>query len=127
MIYGVGIDLVKIDRIKNSITRFGDRFKKRIYTNSELSAAQNLVKNKKKYYSFFAKRFAAKEAYAKAWGSGIGEKIQFRGIEILSDSLGKPYIKHCNVVDGLEAGYKAHLSISDTNEHAIAYVVIEKL
>ena len=84
-ILGIGIDIVENKRIKNSIKN--SIFKKRIYSINELKESY-LSKNKTKYFS---KRFAAKESFAKALGTGFRNHLNFKDIEIINDKMGKPY------------------------------------
>lgn len=119
MIIGIGCDICEISRLKESLDKFGEKFLHRIFTKYELA---NAPINTDKYYSYLAKRFAAKEAFAKALGTGIGENVLFSEIEILNNELGKPYIK---TIDRLAAGNKIHLTLSDETHFAVAFVVIE--
>lgn len=113
MIIGIGCDLIKIDRIKNTQT---ENLVNRILTDKEKEIFSKL-KNEKRKYEFLAGRFAAKEAFSKALGTGIGE-VSFRDIEVLNDDLGKPYINYSSL--------STHISITHTDEYALAFVVIEK-
>ena len=85
-ILGNGVDIVKNSRIRNSIKN--KKFIKRIYTLSEINGSNSRKINKVEY---FAKRFAAKEAFAKALGTGFRDNLNFKDIEIMNDKLGKPY------------------------------------
>jgi len=91
MIVGIGNDLVDIRRIEKSLKRFGERFENKIFTHSEIAKAKQKA-NPKAQAATFAKRFAAKEACAKALGVGLG-KISWREIEVANDELGKPSLK----------------------------------
>ena len=84
-IVGIGVDIIENKRIKNSLKNL--KFKKRIYSTKEL-AQSSLSKNK---VGFFSKRFAAKEAFAKALGTGFRGDLNFKDIEIVNDKKGKPY------------------------------------
>lgn len=119
MIDGVGCDIVSIPRIMKAIKRWGDKFLYRVFTDKEIAAAAS--KNNIRY-NYFAKRFAAKEAFAKALKTGIGEKCSFRDIEILNNSKGMPY---CNILRK-EINLIPHLSLSDDGEYALAFVILEK-
>ena len=79
MIFGIGCDIVSIDRIQSTLDKFKDKFLNRVFTEQEirLSRSANSV-------FYYAKRFSAKEAYAKAAGCGIGKKINFQDIEVIS-------------------------------------------
>ena len=87
-IFGIGTDIVNIKRMQKTL-RVNEKFKKRIFSKSEINYCE-----KKKYpSSFYAKRFAAKEALSKALGTGIRKGINFKDIEIINNNYGKPSIK----------------------------------
>ena len=119
MIIGIGCDIVKVDRIKKLIDRFSNKFLHRIFTSNEIA---NAPQNKDKAINYYAKRFAAKEAFSKALGTGIGE-IQFNEIEISNDGKGKPIII---ILHGAFLFSNVHLSLADEKDVALAFVVIEK-
>lgn len=114
MIKGIGIDIIELSRIQELISR-QMKFADRILTKNEKKRFQDLPERRK--VEFLAGRFAAKEAYAKALGTGIGKNLSFLDIEIASNDLGKPYIAMPKV--------KAHLSISHSRDYAVAQVIIE--
>ena len=88
MIYGIGTDIVEVDRIEASIAQFGDDFAKRILADSELgSYEKSAIKPR-----FLAKRFAAKEAFSKALGTGLRAPCTFQNIAVSHDELGKPIL-----------------------------------
>ncbi len=129
MIVGVGVDIVSITRIEDIILRFNEKFEAKIFTPNEIETAKKKLKNLQTI--FYAKRFAAKEAFAKALGMGIGRGIDFCDIEISNDNLGKPQIR---LLHGKEEflkqhfnckNFAIHLSLSDENPNAIAFVTIE--
>lgn len=132
MILGIGIDLVNIERVNKLTQEFGEKFEKKIFTANEISAAMQIA-NEKKRAAFYAKRFAAKEAFAKACGLGLGRGIDFADIEISNDELGKPYIKIINdKIAFLLNHFKTkeiaiHLSLSDEVDMAKATVLLEKV
>ena len=132
MILGVGTDLISVARIERLITQFQQRFAEKIFTKNEVAHADKL-KNSLPRALFFAKRFAAKEAFAKAIGLGIGRGIDFKDIEVENDQFGKPNIK---ILNGKDAFLKErfackelaiHLSLTDESSMASAFVVIEKI
>lgn len=116
VIKGIGIDIIDIDRIKQSIKR-NPRFVQRILTLEEQKRYSEL--NERRRNEFVAGRFAAKEAFAKAVGTGIG-KISFQSIEVLSDEKGAPKM----VVEGY-ADYRIWVAISHSLNQAVAQVVLE--
>ncbi|MCP3741947.1 holo-ACP synthase [Rossellomorea sp. BNER] len=116
MIKGIGVDIVEIERIV-TLSRKQPKFVDRILTNKEKDEYISLSNDRRG--EFLSGRFAAKEAYAKAEGTGIGSRLSFLDIEIMKDSIGKPYI----VKPQMEG---VHLSISHSKEYAVAQVIIEK-
>ena len=123
-IFGAGIDLIEILRINKSIKN--KNFIDRIYSKSEIQKARSLkIKS-----SYFAKRFAAKEAFSKAIGTGISEGISFKEISIVNNIKGKPIIKLSgktkNIVLKKIKKAKVHISLSDEKKYAIAMVIIEQ-
>ena len=94
-IFGIGTDIVNIKRMEKSINRYDKKFKKRIFSDNEIIYCEK----KKNPSSFYAKRFAAKEALVKALGTGIRKGIKFKYIEITNDSYGKPSIRLKGSVD----------------------------
>ena len=126
-ILGNGVDIVDNLRIKKSIKNYN--FIKRIYSENEIKASKN-VKNKA---NFFAKRFAAKEAFVKSLGIGFRKGINFKDISVINNSLGKPVIHLNKKIKSFLSHklkykkYKIYLSLSDENKHSIAFVIINKI
>jgi holo-[acyl-carrier protein] synthase len=118
MFVGIGIDIVEIKRIKEIVER-QPKFIERILSEQEKKRFFQLSETRK--IEFLAGRFAAKEAYAKAVGTGIGKELSFADIHIHNDEKGKPFI-----LSGTPGQY-IHLSISHSDEYAIAQVIIERL
>jgi|TARA_B100000767_G_C19664039_1_gene492286 holo-[acyl-carrier protein] synthase len=125
MIYGIGTDVVEVKRIKGSIEKFGDAVAKKILNNAEYS----IYSKTKVKENFLAKRFAAKEAFAKALGTGFRGLVTLKSIEVTNNSLGKPSIKMTaglqDLVDSLDIK-SCYLSISDEKNIAVAFVVLER-
>jgi len=125
-IFGVGVDLVKNQRIKQSIKKKG--FVEKIFSKKEIFYSQK-TSNK---VNFFAKRFAAKEAFSKALGTGFKEGLNFKKIEILNDKMGKPYYYNSNNIKRIIynrfklKSYDLFLSISDETDYSVAFTVIQK-
>lgn len=117
MIKGVGIDIIEIDRIKDSVEKYGASFLNKIYTNKELDYC--CLKNRYKFPELSV-RFAAKEAFAKAMGTGISA-IGWKSIEIVNDKLGKPQI----YLKG-KLAKKVFVSLSHGRDYAVATVYVEK-
>ena len=126
-ILGIGVDIIENNRIKNSIKN--SNFLKRIYSAKELRQSK-LSKNKT---NFFAKRFAAKEALAKAIGSGFRNNLNFADIEIINDKMGKPYYLENNKIKNLikkkfnVKNFECFLSISDEKKYSTAFTIIQKI
>lgn len=116
MITGIGIDILEKERIRKVIER-QPRFAKRILTEKELDEFNRYPEKRK--IEFLAGRFAAKEAFAKAKGVGIGKELSFQSIEIQKDSLGKPFYSKPEVKG-------VHLSISHSQEFVVAQAIIER-
>lgn len=124
-IFGIGIDIVQIDRVSSSISRHGDAFAKKILHANEFKKYTSL-KYKERY---LAKRFAAKEAFAKALGTGIVEGVTLPKIEVVNSKIGKPEIKLHGATQQKVNSHNIKsifISISDEKEYAVAQVVLEK-
>ena len=125
-IVGNGVDIVENNRIKESI-KF-KRFITRVFTKIEINKSKKL-KNK---INYFAKRFAAKEAFVKALGEGFRNNINFNDISIYNDKKGKPLIKISKNINKIikkkfkMKKYKIFLSLADEKKHSIAFVIINR-
>mgnify|MGYP002632287883 CR=1 FL=1 len=125
MIVGVGIDIVRVERIARSLERWGDKFKDRILCEEEKRSSSSTVSEA----AYLARQFAAKEAVSKALGSGMRLGVHFRSIKILRMASGAPCVE---LVDGalrraMTVGCDSfHVSISDETDYAIAYVIAER-
>ncbi len=131
MIIGIGTDLVDISRIEKILARHGRRFKERCFTSDEIKKAEG-QKSAASVTATYAKRFAAKEACAKALGGGFSNGVYLRDIGVVNGHDGRPSVRlHGGALARLEkltpAGRKAniHISISDEPPMAQAFVVIE--
>ena len=125
MIFGIGTDIVEVERIKNlsSISKFA----KKILSQNELNTFNSLNKDQQIY--FLSKQFAAKEAISKALGTGIGHEISLKNIEILRDEKGKPFFNAINELSLILSALgitKTHVSLADETNYAIAMVILEK-
>ncbi|WP_408009051.1 holo-ACP synthase [Pseudalkalibacillus sp. A8] len=116
MIIGIGIDIIEIKRIKRTYER-QPKLADRILTETELGYFHALEHQKS--LEFLAGRFAAKEAYAKATGTGIGGRLSWKDVQILPNDSGKP------VIEGGNPEWNAHVSISHSKEFAVAQVILE--
>jgi holo-[acyl-carrier protein] synthase len=124
MIYGIGTDLLDAERIRSGLARFGEHYADRILAPAEHAG----------YYAsrdparFLAKCFAAKEAFAKAAGTGLRAPVTLRNIAVLRDALGKPHFECAPelvawLVDRRITAH--HVSLSDEGDHILAYVILE--
>ena len=124
MIFGIGTDIVEIQRIESALDRWGDAFAQRILHKQEFAEYKTAAKP----VNFVAKRFAAKEATAKALGTGFRQGLSLPNIEIGHDSLGKPILLFHGKASALIEEFHiaaSHISISDERDYVIAYVVLE--
>ena len=123
---GIGVDIINNSRIKSSIAN--KRFLSRVFSNIEIINSKK-ISNKTGYFS---KRFAAKEAFSKALGTGFGKGLNFNDISIVNDKYGKPSIKVTNKLKNIinkrfkTKKINVFLSVSDEKNHSIAFVVLEK-
>lgn len=124
MILGIGVDLVEVERIDLAIERHGEHFLHRVFTEREIAYCSPMRTPGPHY----AARWAAKEAVAKAFGTGIGERLALQEIEVCREESGAPFIVlHGNAeAFSQERGVrKIHLALSHTATSAVAQVVIE--
>ncbi|OYW14421.1 MAG: holo-ACP synthase [Rhodospirillales bacterium 12-54-5] len=138
MIIGIGNDICNIERIEQSLARFGARFENRVFTEAEQAKAKRRAGGGKRngMASTYAKRFAAKEAFGKALGTGVGAGggIFWRDIEVVNLPTGQPTIQlhgtAARVLDALTpAGHETriHLTLTDEYPNAQAFVIIEAI
>ncbi len=127
MIVGIGTDIVRVERLAHSLARYRERIAQRILGSAEYD--EFLQRSERQRPSYLAKRFAAKEAAAKALGTGFRNGISLQQIEVDHDPQGRPLLRwHGAAQDQLERiqATTAHLSISDEESHAVAFVVLER-
>lgn len=124
MIYGIGVDIVKIKRFEEALGRWGDRLSNRVFTPQELSICQDKARPAR----HLALRFAAKEAFLKALGRGMFQGVAWHDIEITNDPSGRPHMKVWGEAERLcrEKGIREiFLSISHEAEYGVAQVLLE--
>ena len=125
-ILGLGIDIIDIRRIKKNINN--KKFINRIFTTTEINNNKN--KNKEAYY---AKRYAAKEAFSKALGTGFRNNLNFKDIEIINDKMGKPFFLKTKKIERIVyrtfkvKNFNCFLSISDENDYSTAFTIIQSI
>ena len=125
MIVGIGTDIIDIRRIKNTINKYGNNFKRRCFLSDEIKRSENRFQTANSY----AKRYAAKEACSKALGTGLAKGIFWKDVEVVNDKYGKPFIKlHNNALKRIKKitkkDYNIEVSLSDEKNYAIANVII---
>ena len=126
MIINIGTDIIDIRRIKKTIKKYGDKFKNRCFHKSEILKSENRLKTAESY----SKRYAAKEACAKALGTGLARGVFWKDIEVINNEFGKPIIllhnKALNFLNKMDKdnNLNIELSLSDEKNYAIANVVI---
>ena len=124
MIKGIGVDIIELDRIKAAVEKYGANFLQKVFTEKEITYCQ---RRKTLGIPEFAVRFAAKEAYSKAIGTGLrglGRSIKgvgWKEVEVVNDSLGKPMLSINGSIDK-----NTHVSLSHSRDYAIATVYVEK-
>ena len=125
MIYGIGVDIVKISRMEKVIQRWGDRFIQRVFLPKEAETCYH----RPSPFSAIALRFAAKEAFSKALGIGMRKGLRWRGIEVFNSPSGKPNLRlHGKALDICqdERISGIYLSLSDDGDYGIAMIVVER-
>ncbi|NTV89083.1 MAG: holo-ACP synthase [Clostridiales bacterium] len=127
MAFRCGIDIVEIDRIKESFESLGQAFRDRIFTEGEITYCEG---RRAARFESYAARFAAKEAVAKALGTGIGSRFGWKDIEVLNDGAGSPYVvlSHNAGEFAAASGFREiSVSLSHCRQYAVANVVVEKV
>ena len=126
MICGNGIDIIDIERIRRVINKYGNRFKKRCFSVNEIETSDKRLNSIESY----AKRYAAKEACAKALGIGLARGVFWKDIEVVNNQYGKPFIKLYGKAKvtfkniDKTSNTKIEVSLSDEKKYAIANVII---
>ena len=127
-ILGIGIDIVENYRLKEILLKKKSNFKKKIFTINEVTYCEKKTNS----ISCYSKRFAAKEAFVKALGIGFRKNINFKDIEVVNNTYGKPYISiNKKIANKIKTLFKVKkfnilLSISDEKKYSIASVIISK-
>jgi holo-[acyl-carrier protein] synthase len=121
MVRGIGVDIIEIDRIRNSIESLGDRFLRKIFTAREIAYCNS----KPKTFQHFAARFAAKEALAKAVSSGWAGEFRWKDVEVMNEPSGKPVLELHGLMQHTLAHCVVFVSLSHSDHHVVAMVVVE--
>lgn len=123
MIFGIGTDIVRVTRMQKNIERYGEKFAERILTPAEL--AEYREESRKAH--FLAKRFAAKEAAAKAMGTGFRDGLMLHHIGVGHDAVGKPKLEFTAEAAAFVHAHgitDVHVSLADEEDHAVAFVTL---
>ena len=124
MIIGTGIDIINVERLERAVTRYGERFIRKVFTDAETAYSGNRVRR----FEHLAARFAAKEAVLKALGTGVARGALLRDVEVINNAAGKPEVMLHGATRRLaeERGVaRLHLSLSHTDRLAVAQAIAE--
>ena len=123
MVKGIGVDIIEIARVRESVAASGDSFLRRIFTPQEIA----YCKSKQNMHQHLAARFAAKEAVSKALSTGWAGEFSWKDVEVMNDSSGQPHITLYGKLKEKLAGAAVHISISHSESHVVAMALIEGL
>ncbi|GAB1431083.1 holo-ACP synthase [Ignavibacteria bacterium] len=123
MIIGIGTDITDVARIESSVNQYGERFLRRIFTETEREYCERREKTK---YRHYAARFAAKEAFSKAIGTGVTQGFAFNLIGICNEPGGKPTVELFGIMAERWSDCRINVSLSHTDDLAVAVVTIER-
>ena len=124
MILGTGVDIIEVTRIRGSYEKFGERFINRVLRPDEI----RYCLSHRDPAPFLAARFAAKEAISKAFGTGIGGRLGWQDLEVARKDSGEPYVilhDQGRVLLAERGATQVHLTLSHTNQHAVAVAILE--
>lgn len=123
MVYGSGVDIIEVERVRRAVKKWGDTFLKKIFTDNEIDYSQ-----KRRFaYQHLAARFATKEAVLKAFGGGWSRSLPWKDVEIINDKNGKPNIKlhgEAKRIYDKKSIEKVVVSMSHTKNYAIASAIL---
>lgn len=122
MIVGIGTDVVDVPRIQHSFTEYGERFLQRVFTDTEIRYCDSFGETR---FLHYAARFAAKEAFSKAIGTGMRQGMAFKLVGIRNESTGLPHIELLGKMQELWGEHIIHVTLSHTASVGLAVVVIE--
>lgn len=124
MIVGTGIDIIDVRRVAETLANYGEQFERKIFTETEIAYCK---RNPKRAAERFAARFAAKEAFSKALGTGMARGIYWTDIGVTREPSGRPALALTGEAARRCAGLQAHLSLSHTDDMAMAMVILERI
>jgi len=119
---GIGTDIVDVPRIERSFAEYGERFLKRVFTETEIAYCESFGETR---FLHYAARFAAKEAFSKAIGTGMRQEMSFKKVGIRNEPSGKPVIELFGEMHERWGGHTIHVTLSHTATIGLAVVVIE--
>lgn len=125
MIFGIGTDIVRVARMQKNIERYGEKFAERILTAAEFQE----FRGEQRQAHFLAKRFAAKEAAAKAMGTGFRDGLMLHHIGVTHDDAGKPHLAFTDEAAEFVRTHgitSVHVSLADEEDHAVAFVTLAR-
>lgn len=122
MIVGIGVDIVETSRITEALEKYGERFQRRIFTETEIAYC---TARPARMIEHFAARFAAKEAFSKALGTGMAAGVAFRDIGVVNRPGGKPELVLTGQAALRAAGMRSYVTLSHQRTTAVAVVVLE--
>lgn len=122
MVYGIGVDIIEIDRIREMIDRQGEKFLRRVFTDKEIE----YCRSKKIPFQHYAARFAAKEAFSKALSTGWRAEFRWKDIEVSNNDVGQPSITLYGTLAEKIGSDRVHVSLSHSDRSVVAFVLIEK-
>ncbi len=128
MIYGIGTDICDMGRIRDTLTRRGDRFAEKVLGPTEFQVwAWRRQRHESRGLAYLATRFSAKESFSKAIGLGLHMPMTWRACEILNEPSGKPFIRlHGDLADWFaQRRLQAHVTLSDEVDQVVSFVVVE--
>lgn len=124
MIFGIGIDIVEVERIQKSIENYGDRFRNKLFAENEIEYCERW---KDKKYVHYAARFAAKEAFSKAISTGITQGFSFKDVAIQNEPSGQPILVLGGEMKEKYGHLKSYVTLSHTDNNAVAAIVLEEV
>jgi len=122
MIIGIGTDIIEVQRIANACEKYGERFLNRIFTQTEQDYCESFNDTK---YVHYAARFAMKESFSKAIGTGLTQGFKFTEVSIVNQQNGKPDVVLEGDLKTKWNKFRIHVSLSHTRDYAVAFVIIE--
>lgn len=122
MIIGIGTDIIEVQRIANACEKYGERFLNRIFTQTEQDYCESFNDTK---YVHYAARFAMKESFSKAIGTGLTQGFRFTEVSIVNQQNGKPDVVLEGDLKTKWEKFRIHVSLSHTRDYAVAFIIIE--